>query len=445
MELIYNNILILFAILLPSIFIFVFLLKHFEFTIFIALLADIVSAFFVPNISHLETVSEVTIGSYLRILLIVFISCISIVYILKNLEVKKIFLSNPFFLILPFLILAFSSVIYSIDPNFTLIRSTTFLLVIIYCMGIYLWLQDIKRYEKILNAVYYFAVFFIIINLLVIIFIPSKAWWITAPNRLQGVLSQPNSLGAESRDFFFVLLWRSNISKSKTEKIFVYSLTTILFAFVLLSGSRTSLITLIAGLLLWLVLNKKGIKIISFVLVSLFLLIIFPYIEPSNMVRDDNSRTTLFTGREEFWSDALILISESPYLGYGFEVSGKVWEDPRFYNPDETLWSGSAKQSLHNGYISTIIGVGIPGFILFLFIIIVPLIKLKWKSLTPEVDVVLIIFLIYIISNFVESMIGSGSILFWFSWTLIVAYNRKIISNESLPFVHNASYEKLHS
>ena len=426
-----NTILIIGILIISAILLFVYLTKHFEYSLFLALIATPISAFFVPNVSHLEAGYESTIGSYIRIILIAYLSFISVIKLIKLWNSRIIYPSNPFFLLVPIFLLAFFSATYSIDQNITLIRSATFLLIIIYCIGIYFWLNNIEDYDKLLNVFFLYAVFFAFVNLAAIIFLPSKAWWATDPSRLQGVLSQPNSLGADSRDLVFVLFWKSSVSKSRTSKLAVNILIGIFVLFILLSGSRTSLFTLVLGLFLWFVLNKKGMKIILFSLLLVFLSVIFPSIEPSNMERNGNTSLTDLTGRQEFWINALTLISEKPWSGYGFEVGGKVWEDPRFNDPKLTLWSGSAKQSLHNGYITTAIGIGIPGLLLWLLVIVLPLLKIDYRRLIPEVSVLLIIFLIMIITNFVESVIGAGSILFWVVWTLLVTFNRKFLDDHS--------------
>lgn len=433
-----NTILVLSALIISASFLFIYLLKHFEYTLFLALIANPISAFFVPNVTEIGVEYESTIGSYIRIILIAFISVISFVKIIKLWNNRKVYPSNPFILLIPVFLLAFLSATYSIDQKMTIIRTITFLLIIIYCIGIYVWLHDIDDFHKLLNVFYYFAIFFVFINAASVVLLPAKAWWVTNPSRLQGILSQPNQLGADSRTLVFILLWKVSVSKSNTQKFGVNVLIGMLVIFVLLSGSRTSLITLVFGLFLWFVFNKKGIKIIVFSLVLLFLSVIFQSIAPSNMERDGGKDFTDLTGRQEFWINSLTLIMEKPVSGYGFEVGGKVWIDPRFNDPKLTLWSGSAKTSLHNGFISTAIGIGIPGLILWLIVIVLPLFKINFRSLTPEISALLIIYLITMLTNFVESAIGAGSIIFWISWTLLVAFNRKSLGNP-LTIANNKS------
>lgn len=423
-----NILVILLLAIMPALLLLLYLIKYFEFSFFFLMLAPLLSAFFIPNIITLKPVP--TIGSYLRIVIIFFICIVSFIYIVKHWPKEKIRLSNPILLLIPILLVAFFSLTYSIDQSITIIRASTFLFIIVFCFGIYLWLHDESDFQKLLNVIYYFTIFFIFINLIVIVLLPSKAWWITDPNRLEGVFSQPNSLGAESRDLFFILLWKYPNSKSNKMKIWVIVLMGILILFIMLSGSRTSLLTLILGILAWLIFNKKKFKIILFFIILFHLVALFPLIEPSNLSRGKGTSVTDLTGRTEFWTNALILISERPLSGYGFEVGGKVWEDPRFHNPKLALWAGSARQSLHNGYISTAIGIGVPGLVLWLFIIFLPLIKLNWRKLTPEISFFLIIIIIYLISNFDESTIGGGSEIFWLSWSLIIAFERKIFPNK---------------
>lgn len=420
-----QNFLLIITLFLFALILSVFLIKYFEWTIFISLFASTISAFFVPNVSTVDVESETTIGSYIRVILISLISFISIIKIVKKWSNRKILIYHPFYLIIPIIIISYISTIYSIDQKITLIRSIIFTLIIIHCISIYIWLDGLMEYKKILEVIYYFSIFFIISNILSLFFLPFKSWWSTDPTRFQGILDQPNSMGADSRNLIFIILWKIQNTKIRYKKFFLFLLAFILFVFILLSGSRTSLITLLLGLGLWFIINKKGLLTIIFTFSLIILLLLFPIIKPSNMLRNDVEDMTDLTGRDEFWSGALLLISERPILGYGFEVGGKIWEDPRFYNPKLTLWSGSSKQSLHNGYLSIAVGIGIPAFILWLLIIFFPLTKIVRKKLIPEIQPFIILILIFIITNFVESTIGANSFLFWLSWTTIIIFYRK--------------------
>ena len=58
------------------------------------------------------------------------------------------------------------------------------------------------------------------------------------------------------------------------------------------------------------------------------------------------------------FSFLIILIAERLLTGYGYSVGGKVFEDPRFYKGGMQLWSGNARESLHQGYLSICVEVG---------------------------------------------------------------------------------------
>ena len=192
-------------------------------------------------------------------------------------------------------------------------------------------------------------------------------------------------------------------------------------AFLLLTGSRTSILLSGASVGLWFLFSGKKVQIlIWFLALSLALAVLITF-TPANLQRGDQDLTTL-TGRQDFWSGAITLILERPYTGYGFNVEGKIWEDPRFYDPKLTLWSGSSKTSLHNGYISIAVGLGIVGLVIWVFILFLPIFKIKKKYLNDDFNVALTIMVMLFLSNFVEASIGANTFIFWLSWVIVGIY-----------------------
>ena len=116
------------------------------------------------------------------------------------------------------------------------------------------------------------------------------------------------------------------------------------------------------------------------------------------------------------------MVLEKPYTGYGFNVEGKIWEDPRFYDPKLTLWSGSSKTSLHNGYISIAVGLGFIGLFVWVILLFLPLFKFKMKYLSDDFNAALCIMSVLFLSNFVEASIGANTFMFWLSWVVVGIY-----------------------
>ncbi len=128
------------------------------------------------------------------------------------------------------------------------------------------------------------------------------------------------------------------------------------------------------------------------------------------------------TGRPELWDAGFFLLKERPVLGYGYDVEGKVFDDPRFYERARVLWSGSANVPLHNGYLSVAVGLGMVGTLLWLTVLLVPLWKTVRLPYSEHKAVILSIMVACLILNFSESIITGGrslvAIIFWISWVM---------------------------
>jgi O-antigen ligase len=191
-----------------------------------------------------------------------------------------------------------------------------------------------------------------------------------------------------------------------------------------LSGSRSSMLASILGGMVWISCSIKivtlkriavglGFGLIMTLGVSFLLLT-----KPASLKRGDATINTL-TGRTEFWAGCLQLIREKPVQGYGYGVAGKVWEDPRFQRDGEFLWEGSAKASLHNGYLSLAIGLGVIGLVMWLLFLSMPVCKVISLGPSPYKTFLLMIIVELLVLNFFESALSSGSqihtsLIFWF-------------------------------
>jgi hypothetical protein len=101
-----------------------------------------------------------------------------------------------------------------------------------------------------------------------------------------------------------------------------------------------------------------------------------------------------------------------------------VWEDPRFYQEGQFLWVGSAKSSLHNGYLSLTIGLGLVGLFLWIGFVFVPIRQVLSLGSGPYKAFILTIVFQLLVLNIFESALASGSqiqtsMIFWF--VLIIA------------------------
>lgn len=222
-----------------------------------------------------------------------------------------------------------------------------------------------------------------------------------------------------------ILLWEYT-RRGVVGKSLIAVMALMLLGMHILSGSRTTLAASLAGFALWqVILNRKAL----FILVVSLILFGGYFLMQSRLPsfeRQESSQITYLTGRTEFWTGSVALAMERPILGYGYGVEGKVWEDPRFQSEKVRLWLGSAKSSLHNGYLSVLIGLGTVGLVLWLAALFPPVLGVVSAPVSPSKAVILVILMQVLMVNLFETVITTSrtleSITFWVFWTLAIRY-----------------------
>lgn len=77
---------------------------------------------------------------------------------------------------------------------------------------------------------------------------------------------------------------------------------------------------------------------------------------------------TSFTGRTDVWTFAIQALQLRLYTGYGFEA---FWGGSEMKNlPEGMEWTATAAHS-HNGYLDTALGIGLPGLVLLILVLVV--------------------------------------------------------------------------
>ncbi|MGE5429452.1 MAG: O-antigen ligase family protein [Syntrophomonadaceae bacterium] len=395
---------------------------RYEAALFLVLLSPWISAIFFNNSPSFDYQADGGPGSYLRIGILALTGIAGVVKYLKLLPVNKGRISAHFLLLGIFLLLAFLSVSYSIDKQFTLIRTASFIALGGFLLGFDSWLQEEDQFEKSMNVLFSFVALSVIVNSAALVLLPGRVWWWEAEERFLGLWDHPNTLGGFCMVSYPVLLWKYKRSESLNSKLVVIGLGLLTVFLHYLTGSRTSIVVAVAGLIIWFLVQKKLLKAGIIAALFVVLVVLITQLKPQVFQREGDRNITDLTGREEFWQGARILISERPLQGYGYSVEGKVWEDARFYDPKNSLWIGSSRTSLHNGYISVAIGVGLLAFVLWCIILFLPL----WRvAFTPSSDYkafIIALLIMILLSNFAESAITGGnsinSIFFWIAWVM---------------------------
>lgn len=400
-------------------------LRHFGLAVILVILSPWLPSIFSPNAAQVLGEKATNIGSYLRISLLFLMGGVGFIkfWMLRSYQ-REIFPSH-FVLLGFFILLGMISVSYSIDQQITLIRSASFMALFWFLLGLNSWLITKNRVNRIFHMILIAISLCLIANLLSVAILPGKVWAWNMPNRLQGLASHPNTLGAFCMISYPILLWKHSHSQH-SRKWLVTGAIAVLVVLHLLSGSRTSIFAAVFGISLWFFVLKKRANLMLLIgggiVAVLFLFAIKP--DLASFVRTEHGDASLtdLTGRTDFWRAGYILAMEKPLLGYGYAVGGKVFADPRFYEPELFLWSASSGASLHNGYLTIAVGTGLTGLLLFGLLLYKPLI-LSINAYTDEYKAfVLTIMSMCLLVNFFETSIVEGStvssILFWVAWVL---------------------------
>jgi hypothetical protein len=197
--------------------------------------------------------------------------------------------------------------------------------------------------------------------------------------------------------------------------------------FTILAQSRTSFLAIAVGIGAFLIWKYRIRAVLSFAVLTLVFSVFLVARQSLSHTRltdlgGDRDLTTL-TGRTEIWQFAIGRLRERPLTGYGYAVEGEVFDSryfPLWWGP----WDLGAHVSMHDGYISRAIGVGIPALLFWLFIVMRP-----WVAVFRQSDdhwnlkpIALLVVLPVMVHNMAESAVGDFTyqvgILFGLTWAI---------------------------
>ncbi len=244
--------------------------------------------------------------------------------------------------------------------------------------------------------------------------------------RFQGLYKGPNEIGALALATIGLILVYLEFA-DRRERIILTSIAILAFGLDVMADSRSDLVGLAIGSTLYLCwrYRLKGIGAIAVLAGAAVLLVkvmgndITPYIWRGDV--------STLTGRTDIWRFALRQIAAKPLTGYGWGVGGAILSSkyfPLWYGP----WDMGPQSSLHSGYVSCAVEVGIPAAAFWLFIILQPWVSLFRQSEDPWCLKRAFFFLVLpmLIVNLDESMFsdsaGSAGFLFMMLWALAEQY-----------------------
>jgi O-antigen ligase len=314
--------------------------------------------------------------NWMRILALITLGAISLFNLLRSKPGRFQINGLLGWLILFYLVWAALSIIWSIDPRFTLKRVG---ILIILSLGALYVAERLSLQETIALVLFICAVSLLlglVIALLTNDFFPFSGWWRFGGN--MHPIAQAWHIG-------LLLLSALVFAKTAEQKRAVYiGIALLAFLFLLLTRSRMAFLSsIMASGLYWSITTPKrhqsiliflGIIIVgcsTFILLGnlLFIQLGEKAITLGRGEWGVQSMQSL-TGRLPLWNSLTELINQRPFAGYGYEAF-LVGQNLHWIT-EKTGW---ATPQVHSGYIATLGGLGYIGFVPMVLILIISLTK----------------------------------------------------------------------
>ena len=238
--------------------------------------------------------------------------------------------------------------------------------------------------------------------------------------RFSGIFYAPNAIGEVMLATVgaALLLWPRTVGWKKWALAAVISAAIVFGA---MADSRSPFIALAIGVITYTIWRYRGRGAMIFFALMIGGLI--AYNSGVGVGAHLSRDATTINGRTEAWQFEVDKLLERPFIGYGYEVEGAIFMDRHFPYWDE-FWDRGPNTSLHEGYVSVAVGLGLPALCLFLYLILKPWIALFRREDDPWhlKPMFFLIALPWFIRAIDESGIaeprGMGGLIFFLAWTL---------------------------
>jgi len=241
--------------------------------------------------------------------------------------------------------------------------------------------------------------------------------------RFAGILTSPNQVGALALVTIGAALVYWDWTESKRVRAYLAILVLAAVGLLWAADSRSAMVAATVGAVLYFIWKYRWRGIVVSALAAVVIAV-----AASLFVRDlsehlSRGELTTLTGRTDIWRFSINQIGQRPLFGWGYEVEGQIYQSkyfPIWWGP----WDEGPHSSLHNNYISHMIGVGIPATILWLFVMVRPWVRLFRRKTDPWnlKPVALLVTIPILILNLSESSAGDASysvgLLFLLVWAL---------------------------
>ena len=287
-----------------------------------------------------------------------------------------------------YLIWALFSVSYSILPAVSLARAFAAILPFLALCAIVSEVKrenDARRFMGVLLAGCGIVV---AANFLYILINPGLAWQLEPESgmlRFDGFLTEPNEIGNLTMATVCAGYGYWPVAKGWKKGLAAAAMLGSLVQCGM-ADSRTPIVAIVIGCAVYLVF-KYRVKGVFGVVALYAIFYAIAHLLPGMHEYVDRGDVASFTGRQVAWDWGIHSIKQSPIVGYGYEVEGQILLSPYFQGWD-AVWGLGYHSSLHNGYVSRAVSLGIPALLFWLFFILRPMVscflpnrdpwKLRW-------------------------------------------------------------------
>jgi O-antigen ligase len=323
-----------------------------------------------------------------------------------------------------YLIWALLSVSYSILPAVSIARAFAAILPFLAFCAIAAEVRSGEDARRMMGVLLAACGVVVAANYLAILIQPGTAWQIDTEEgmlRFVGFLTEPNEIGNLMLATIGAGVGYWPIA-SKRKKVLTAAVMFGALVQGVMADSRSPIVGLVIGTGVYLVWKYRAKGLIGIAILSVILYVAAHAI-PGMHDYVDRGDVASFTGRQVAWDFAVSKVKERPLIGYGYEVEGQILSSQYFPGWD-AVWSLGYQSSLHDGYVSRAVSLGIPALLFWLFIILRPAISCFLRDGDPW-DLRLMVpltILPVLILDFTESVVDFRSfagILLALVWALL--------------------------
>jgi hypothetical protein len=299
------------------------------------------------------------------------------------------------------------TILYSIYPFYSAGRVASAALLFTSVVAITSNVADEDEIYELIGVFWIGSAIIMVMLAVALVAFPADLSWKLDDNgmvRFSGLFNSPNQVGEVVLTTVSSALVYWPAASKRTRWLILLSILAAL-GFDALADSRSPFIALVVGVLL-LAIDKYRMRAVVVAAALLFVgLLISKEMTGSEYV--SRGEVTTLTGRTEIWKYVVHAIRERPLTGWGYEVEGQIFQNHDFPLWEE-IWDQGPRSSLHNGYLSRAVGVGIPATLLWLFIVARALGFSLFDSKAPRVlhTAAIVGAVPIMITNMVESTAG---------------------------------------